>query len=326
VIPPCIQGSIAPVYTAFAPDGQLDHTGQRELLDFLVESGSISAYFLRCGMGQMFAFSYDEVKAFTRNVCGHMADKGPVLIGASGIWNRDRDNPPDPETYTRQAVELSRFAEDHGARGVVHVMPEGLPPRDGETPGDVILRYFTTVSQAVSVPLFIYQTPGTLQEYLATVELVQKLADLPNVAGMKASTAHAGYILDMTWATRDKEFAYIVGNETGWFAGLHSGARAVIGQGATMNPEILNAVEERVTGGDIQGAMDAQRSVNMLVRAVRNSDEFFKRYVAEQGKKLHPHRRTGGASGYPDRQRPLTPSEYDSMKRIYETERQKYQA
>ena len=63
---------LRPFSRRFDSEGRLDDLGQREFLDFLSESGAISALFLRCGMGQMREFSYDEVKQIADNACAHM--------------------------------------------------------------------------------------------------------------------------------------------------------------------------------------------------------------------------------------------------------------
>ena len=128
-----IRGCIAPTLTIFGSDLSFDPDGQRRFLDFLVDRGGISAFFVRSGMGQMYTFSFDDVKAMASTACGHLKGRARVLVGASGIWDRDRENYPDPAVYTNQAVELSKYAEEQGADGVVHTVPEAILPRDGQT-------------------------------------------------------------------------------------------------------------------------------------------------------------------------------------------------
>lgn len=324
MIPQFVHGSIAPVFTAFHEDGRLDDDGQRAMLDYLANTKAISAFFVRSGMGQMFTFSYDEVRQIAKTACEHRAGNVPVLIGATGVWDRNRDKLPDPDLFTRQAVELSKYAQDVGATGVVHTIPEALAPKQGQTIADVILRYFEAVDAAVTIPVFIYQSPGTEDRYCLSVDLARKLADMPNIKGMKASTNDAQYIFDITYAVRDKDFGFISGAETAFLAGLVSGARAVIGQGATVNPQILNAIQDRYERGDIQGACDAQYSANLLVRRSRNTTEFFKRYLSEKGYKIKPHGRSMAGSPYFTDARRLSSEEYASYKRLLESELAKY--
>ncbi len=319
MIPKFVRGCIAPVFTAFHEDGRLDDDGQRALMDYLLQTGAVSAYFVRSGMGQMFTFNYDDVRQIAKTTCEHFAGKAPVLVGATGIWDRNRDALPDPALFTRQAVELSQYAESVGAAGVVHTVPEAIAPTGRGTCADVVRRYFETINAAVNIPVFIYQSPGTDDRYRITQDLVRKLADLPNIKGMKASTSDATYIFDITYAVSDKDFGFIVGNECAFLAGLVTGAKAVIGQGATVNPQILKAVQDRYERGDLEGAIEAQHSTNLLVERSKNTTVFFKRYITEKGYRIKPFPRTTKESLY-GKDASLSEEDYIAYKRLLESE------
>ena len=324
MIPSFVRGSIAPVFTAFHEDGRFDPDGQRALLSYLHDAGGISAYFVRCGMGQMYTYSYDDVKAMAKTACEHMAGKGPVLVGTAGIWDLNFDALPDPEVYKRQAVELSQYAESVGAAGVVHVMPEAIAPKGSETYRDVILRYFEQISTAVKIPVFLYQPPSTTNNYRVNPELLVELADMPNIAAIKVSTNDAEYIFNLSYAVRGKDFGYISGAETAFLQGLISGSRAVIGQGATLNPKILNAIQTCYDKGDMEGAVEAQHITNLLVTRSKAPQEFFKRYIAEKGYPIEPYQRIPGKTVYAAEAGSLTQDEYNRFKKLFETELAKY--
>lgn len=324
MIPAYVHGPIAPTFTAFSADGQFDEKGQRALFDYLLDAGGISAFFVRSGMGQMFTFSFDDARAMARVACAHLRGRAPVLVGATGIWDRDPTRKPDPKTFIEQAVALSRYAEEQGADGIVHTVPEAIVPEPGESTSDIALRYFETVSAAVSLPVFIYQSPGTAAEYELSPETLGRLADIPNVVGGKFSTTDAGYLCDLAWATAGKDFALITGNETVFYAGLIIGSTAVIGQGATMNPHILTAVQDRFERGDREGALVAQHSVNLLVRRARNSTEFLKRYAAEKGYAVPPYARPMRRDAYAAGATALTDAEYTEYKALFEAEAAKF--
>ena len=324
MIPSFVRGSIAPVFTAFCEDGRLDPDGQRALLSYLHDAGGISAFFVRCGMGQMYTFNYEEVQAMAKLSCEHMAGKGPVLVGAAGIWDRNFNALPDPELFQRQAIELSQYAESVGAAAVVHTMPEAIAPQNGETYRDVILRYVEKIATAVKIPVFLYQPPATTDNYRVNPELLAELADMPNVAAIKVSTNDAEYIFNLTYAVRGKDFAFISGAETAFLQGLISGSRAVIGQGATLNPKILNAIQTCYEKGDLEGAIEAQYITNLLVKRSKGTQEFFKRYLAEKGIPIKPYQRAQGGALYATEAGSLTQDEYNQFKKLFETELAKY--
>lgn len=323
MIPKFIYGCISPTFTAFDSEGRIDADGQRAILDYLLETKSVSAFFVRSGMGQMYTFNEDDTRLMADVACGHVAGRAPVLVGAAGIWNRDYTNRPDPSVFTRQAVELSRYAEQAGAAGVVHTMPEAIEPQNGETCADVALRYFETVQSAVKIPVLIYQPPGTESRYCVTPDLLAKIADMPNIKGIKVSSHDAEYIFDLTYAVSGKDFGYICGCETAFLAALMTGARAAIGQGATVSPQVLKQVQIRYEAGDLRGAMDAQHSTNTLVYRSKNTVEFFKRYISEKGYKVQLHARDAG-NPYATSRQSLTDAEYKEYKALLESELAKF--
>jgi len=324
MIPTFIHGCISPVFTAFDEEGRLDDAGQRSILEYLYQTKSVSAYFVRSGMGQMFTFSLEEVRQIARTSCECLAGRGAVLVGCSGIWDRNWEKRPDPEVFARQAIELSQYALETGAAGVVHTIPEAILPRDDETPRDVVLRYFERLDNEVDGPILIYQSPGTDERYLVDPELAGKLADLPRVVGMKASTDNAQYIFNITYAVRNKDFGYIVGHEAAFLAGLVTGAKAVIGQGTTLNPEILKAVQDSYEAGDLERAIEAQHSTNLLLWHKQNPTEFFKRWIGEKGFPVKPIARSGDTSGYKIAGPSMTQEEYEGFKRVLEAEIRKF--
>ena len=324
MIPKFIHGCISPVFTAFDEEGRLDDAGQRSILEYLYQTKSVTGYFVRSGMGQMFTFSYEDARHIAKTSCECLKGRGAVLAGCSGIWDRNRDKRPDPEVFATQAIELSKHALGVGAAAVVHTIPEAILPHDGETPSDVVLRYFERLNKEVNGPIVIYQSPGTDERYLVNPDMAVKLAGMPNIVGMKASTADAQYIFNITYAVRNKDFGYIVGHEAAFLAGLVTGAKAVIGQGTTLNPEILKAVQDSYEAGDMERAIEAQHSTNLLLWPKINSTEFFKRWISEKGFPVKPFARGGDTSGYKVITAQVTQDEYAGFKQIIEAEIAKF--
>lgn len=325
-VPGYVRGSIAPVFTAFNEDGTLDDAGQRNLMDYMIEAGGVSAYFIRCGMGQMFTFGMDDSKQLIQNVCAHVGSQVPVLAGCSGIWDRNYEKRPDPKVFLAQAIELSQFAEQVGAAGVVHTIPEAVVPPAGMNMEDFLVDYYGKICAAISIPVFIYQSPGTLPEYCVTRKSLARLAEIDNLIGIKVSSPDGALIFDLCYAVRDKQdtFAYIVGAETGFLSGLMVGSKACIGQGATLNPKVISTVGERYRAGDLEGAIEAQNDVNLLVYECPNAIEFFKTYVNEKGYPIQVCSRGTGGNPYETKRTALSREQYETFKKYFEATLAKY--
>lgn len=322
-VPDHIRGSIAPTFTAFNEDGTLDDQGQRNFIDFLEQQGGISCYFIRAGMGQMYAFNVDDVKQLTTNVCTHLDGNKPVLVGCNGHWNRDYAKRPDEKTFIEQGVELCKFARDAGAAGVVHTVPEALE-FNGRSREQLFLHYFGAMCEAVDLPLYIYQPPGSKPEYHLTGEILAKLADIDNLCGAKVSSPDGEVMFNLIHATREKDFAYIVGCETAFYAGLYAGSQAVIGQGSIINPHVVNAVLECYVRGDREGALAAQAAVNALCYGCGNPVDFLKRYSTEKGFAIKPCFRSMIPNPYGTDPTPLTDEAYARFKAQFEAVTEKF--
>lgn len=317
-VPAYVRGAIAPTFTAFHDDGQFDPDGQRNLLDFMLKRGGISAYFVRSGMGQMYTFGIADTKALIDTTCAHLRGVAPVLVGTSGIWDRNYDKRPDPKLYTEQAIELSRYAFNKDADGVVLTIPEGLLPGEGETEADVTQRYFESVAAAVSGPIFIYQPPGTDPKYHMTEQSIARLAAIDNVVGAKASYGDGYYVYRLIRATAGQHFAYIVGFEMIFAMGLYAGAKACIGQGTTLNPRLFGQLQDRFDAGDREGALEAQDAINLLVEGCSNPQDFYKRYATESGFPVGRHHRVMHSNPYATSPQALSEEQYQAAKRLLE--------
>jgi len=323
-VPEFVTGNIAPVFSVFNDDLKLDEKGQRNMLDFLYQTESISAFFVRSGLGQMFTYDFEDVKQMAKIACDHLKDRAPVIVGCNGVWNHNLSKLPDEAVFTKQAIQLSQYAEEIGTSGVVHTIPDMIRPKDSETIGEVIIRYFEMLNNEISVPIFIYQPPIIDPDYRVTTEIFAELAGMKNVVAAKVSTNDAEYILSLIQATKDKEFAYIAGSETSYYAALYAGARAVVGQGSSVNPQILKVVQEKFESDDKEGAINAQISVNYLCDTCRNPVDFLKRYAVEQGFPMGRAYRTSGDDIYIKYPEPLTDEEYVTFRKIFEKEMSKY--
>jgi len=313
-------GAVAPTFTVFKENGALDDDGQRRLVDFLLLSESISAYFIRSGMGLMYTFSMEDVRQIARNLCKHLDGIAPVLVGTSGIWDRNYDRLPEPHVYIEQGIELGNYAMELGAAGAVYTVPECLKPHPGETEQEMIERYFQTICDRVPGPVFIYQPPGTLPEYLMQPPLFGRLADIKNMAGAKISSTDGYYTYEMMRAVRGKRFRYIVGCESMFYAGLGLGARACIGQATIVNPQIIKAMWERFCAGNYTGVLRAQDAINTLYQNSPNPVDFLKMYATEKGYTVPLYNRSQASNPYATDRAPITREEYVAFKMLYETE------
>ncbi|MCL4691635.1 MAG: dihydrodipicolinate synthase family protein [Candidatus Hydrogenedentes bacterium] len=326
-VPDFLHTTIAPVLTAFHDDDAFDETSQRNLLDYMLSLGEIGAYFIRSGMGQMYAYSYDDVFRVSKICAAHLDGRAPWLLNCSGIWDGDRSVPtrPDPDVYMEQALAFQRHAEDSDAAAVVHVLPEALLPVG--RPFDIdqaYPQYFESVCAETTLPVVIYQPPGMPANVNLTPQVLARLAGIPNLVGCKVSSRDGIYMFDLIRSIQGKDFHFITGTECLFFATLYAGSRGVIGVGSNLFPRVLNVLRQRFLDGDRDGVLEAQESVNRLFHACPYARITMKRLATDGGYPVGLAYRGGGANPYGDEGLPCTDENYQAYKHLLERELAKY--
>ena len=295
-VPPAFTGVIAPMYTPVNADGSLDESAVSELVEWHADCGCVNTLFARSGMGKMFTFTVEETRRFATLVRDANRGRMGLLVGAAGEWpDRERGGRADEETYVRQAIELTRFIGAIGADGAVHILPEPVDPRPNETHADLVYRYYRTVHDATDVPIILYQPGGMPEPYRLTPALMERLLELPRIAGLKLSTTDDAVFGPIAAVTRRRPFALICGHEGYYAAGLRQGAVGVIGQGCNGYPEILAAAEKRQRDGDDAGADRAMADVWEALHTTDGVDSSvaLKQYMARHGYAIQPYDRSG---------------------------------
>lgn len=84
---------------------------------------------------------------------------------------------------THEAIERAHQAEKNGAVGLMVYAPPYIKPSQ-----DHLVRYFTAIHEATSVPLVLYNNPSRAGINLQA-ETIQTLANLPRVTGLKEASS-----------------------------------------------------------------------------------------------------------------------------------------
>lgn len=175
-----MQGVFPILVTPFDDKGRIDEDSLRALVDFNLAAG---VHGLGVAIGsEMFKFNEAERAQVTRIVIDQTKGRVPVVIntGAGG---------------TDLAVFYSRAAEDAGADALMIIPPAFLPAGPDE-----IVDYYRTISNAVSIPIFLQDTPAApippgLARRIAesaehvryikveTLPVTAKVAEMVNAAG-----------------------------------------------------------------------------------------------------------------------------------------------
>ncbi len=163
-----IQGSIAALVTPMEPDGSLNETALRKLVDWHVEQGT-DAIVAVGTTGESATLDAGEHCQVVRWVVEQAAGRVPVIAGTGS-------------NCTREAIELTREAQSAGADACLLVTPYyNKPTQEG------LYRHYRTIAEAVAIPQILYNVPGRTACDLLP-QTVAKLAAIDNIAGIKEAS------------------------------------------------------------------------------------------------------------------------------------------
>lgn len=154
--------------TPFKRDYSLDEDGLRDNVHFLLKNG-VHVLHPTGSTGEFWNLTPEEHKRVIKVVVEEAGGKVPVVPGTG-------------YSGTKQTIEISKYAEEVGADGVLVLPPYYVVP----TP-EGIYQHFKALSESIKIGIVVYNNPAMTKISLST-ELLQKLAKLPNIVAVKDTT------------------------------------------------------------------------------------------------------------------------------------------
>ncbi|MGC9335214.1 MAG: 4-hydroxy-tetrahydrodipicolinate synthase [Anaerolineae bacterium] len=160
---------------------------------------------------------------------------------------------------TQEAMTLTRDAREAGASAALIVTPYFLHPSDKG-----VYQHFYDIATGVDLPIILYNIPQVVDRYLPRT-VVEDLADLPNVIGLKDSSGNLTYTMELLEYVGDR-IDIFVGHDEVVLPALAGGVSGMILASAQVYPEVWQEVIRLVGEGQIEQARARQRQVQKLSR------------------------------------------------------------
>jgi 4-hydroxy-tetrahydrodipicolinate synthase len=239
-----IHGIIPPVATPMRADEELDLPRLRWFLDRLIAAG-VHGVFVLGTNSEFYALDEREKQAVIAEAVAHVNKRVPVYAGTGA------------ET-TREAVRLTRMAEKEGADGVSVITPYFVMPNQQE-----IHDHYKRIAEATSLPVILYNNPSTCGGLKIDPDTVGRLAEIPNILGVKDSSGDLQNTQEYLGAVPDR-FSVLMGRDTLIFPSLVMGTRGAVPATGNIAPELLVEIYEAFRRGDAEASKAAQRRLNPL--------------------------------------------------------------
>jgi 4-hydroxy-tetrahydrodipicolinate synthase len=161
---------------------------------------------------------------------------------------------------TQLTIDLSRDAQQMGATACLIVTPFFLHPSDK----GIYQPYYEIARALPDMPIILYNIPQVVDAYLPR-RVVEDLADIPNIVGIKDSSGNLTYTMEILEYAGDR-ISVLIGHDEVVLNALAGGASGMILASAQVFPEVWQAVLAAVRQGDLETARSLQRRVQKLSR------------------------------------------------------------
>jgi len=245
------EGIFPALVTPFTDDGKaVDEERLRTLVNHCLELGVHGV--VPCGTtGEFVNLTTEEKRRVIKIVIDEVNGRVPVIAGTGS-------------SGTDQTVEMTRYAKDAGATAALIVTPFYLKPADRG-----IYEHYYTIANEVDMPIILYNIPQCTGLDLPW-QMVEDLAQIPNIVGVKDSSGQLKFILAVLEKVRDK-ISVLCGHDEVVVAGLAAGCSGAILASANVIPDIWVQIYEYVRKGELQPARELQYKVQKIARIIAGS-------------------------------------------------------
>ncbi|MCL2479403.1 MAG: 4-hydroxy-tetrahydrodipicolinate synthase [Treponema sp.] len=170
-----LQGAFTALITPMKDTGEVDYDGYGNLIEFQIREG-IDGILVLGTTGETPTLGEDEEKKLIKIAAKKIKGRVPLIVGAGS------NSTMHMEKYVAQAKDL-------GADAALVVTPYYNKPND-----DGLYRHFVAASKA-GIPVIVYNIASRTARNIQT-SLMEKIAVLPNIVGVKESSGDLGQIGD----------------------------------------------------------------------------------------------------------------------------------
>jgi 4-hydroxy-tetrahydrodipicolinate synthase len=237
-----IEGCLTALVTPLA-DGRIELDALARLVDWQIEQG-VDGIVSVGTTGESATLDVDEHVAVIAATVKAARGRVPVIAGAGG-------------NATSEALALTKASEAAGAAALLHVTPYyNRPSQEG------MFRHFEAIAKATKLPIILYNVPTRTACDLLT-ETVVRLADFPNIVGIKDATGNLVRGSELVARVGDR-MTILSGDDGTSFPLYAVGARGVISVVSNVAPRAMSDMWDAVRDGDWERARKRHFELRVL--------------------------------------------------------------
>ncbi len=243
-----IEGIIPPVATPMKDNEDLDIPRLKWFLDHLIANG-VHGIFVLGTNSEFYALDDGEKQQVIATAVEHVRGRVPVYAGTGA-------------ESTRETIRLTKMAEKEGADGVSIITPYFVLPNQQE-----IYDHYRRIAEATKLPVILYNNPATCGGVKIDPDTVGRLAEIPNILGVKDSSGDLTNTLEYLRVVPER-FSVLMGRDTLIYSALILGAKGAVPATGNIAPQLLADIYNKFAKGDLAGSLAAQRKLHPVRMAL----------------------------------------------------------
>jgi 4-hydroxy-tetrahydrodipicolinate synthase len=239
-------GTFTALVTPFR-NGEVDVEALEGMVEFQIQHG-VSGL-VPCGTtGETPAMSEEEDRVVVETVVRVSAGRVRVVAGSGS-------------NSTDMAIKYTKMAREAGADGSLQVAPYyNKPTQEG------LYRHFAAIAESTDLPLILYNIPGRTSVTISA-ETMARLAEVPNIVGVKDSTLSMNMISDVI-SLCGEEFEVLSGDDPMTLPLISLGGVGVISVASNVAPGAVSDMVNALLSGDFERGRELHYELLPLFRAL----------------------------------------------------------
>jgi 4-hydroxy-tetrahydrodipicolinate synthase len=241
-----LRGCGTAIVTPFTEKGDVDVEALRKLVEWQIEEGI--DFLVPCGStGEAQTLSADERRLVVATVVETARGRIPIMAGAT-------------HNDTRQAAEEAGRMSGLGVTWLLSATPYYNKP----TP-EGLVRHFTAVADAASVPVCLYNVPGRTAVNMKP-DTVLRLAEHPNIVAIKESSGDLAQVQHLLLG-RPEGFSVLSGEDWMTLAIIAAGGDGLVSVASNEIPRQMSQLVRRSLRGQLAEAREILYEILPLLEA-----------------------------------------------------------
>ena len=239
-------GTATAMITPFTKEGAVNFDAFGRMIEYQIAGGTDVLLILGT-TGKPATMTEEEKEAVMRFSVEKVKGRAKIVFGSGS-------------NSTAHAIEASKKAEALGADGLLAVTPYY-----NKCTQNGLVAYYKAIAEATKLPVICYNVPGRTGVNILP-ETMAKIAEIPNIAGIKEASGNMAQVLETARLIRGKCDLYS-GEDALNMPILAAGGTAVISVVSNIAPAGVKELCDAVLSGDLKRANECNDRLIPLSKA-----------------------------------------------------------